>query len=220
MWNQNSNRSWAALLVVGGLILTAVVVFQGIVTAAPPAAAQGTERSGEDRGPRVSFGTRGRLGISTHDLESSEIRGSLTGGARVRSVAPGSPAADGGLEDGDIVVEFDGERVRSARQLSRLVQETPVGREVPLVVVRDDERLQLRVTLGEGTDALVAIQEWMPDLGRWGQRLRRVLPPTFRGRPGVPLRGPAVRASAAWDRSDRCRAAACRVLWGSTTACS
>ena len=127
MWRQRANRPWAALLSVGGLILTAVVVFQGIVTAAPPVAAQGAERTSEDRGLRVSFGTEGgRLGMSIDDLDSSETRGSLTEGAIIRAVTFGSPAADAGLEDGDIVVEFDGERVRSARQLSRLVEETPV----------------------------------------------------------------------------------------------
>ena len=181
MWKQSANRPWAALLAVGGLILTAVVVFQGIVTAAPPVAAQGAERTSEDRGLRVSFGTEGgRLGMSIDDLDSSETRGSLTEGAIVRAVTLGSPAADAGLEDGDIVVEFDGQRVRSARQLSRLVEETPVGREVPLLVMRDNERLMLSVTPGEGADSFTAIREWMPDLGRWEQRLRQVLPETLR----------------------------------------
>jgi S1-C subfamily serine protease len=41
-----------------------------------------------------------------------------------------SAAAKGGVKAGDVVVEFDGERVRSARQLTRLVQETPAGRAV------------------------------------------------------------------------------------------
>ena len=98
MWKQSANRPWAALLAVGGLILTAVVVFQGIVTAAPPVAEQGAERTSEDRGLRVSFWTEGgRLGMSIDDLDSSETRGSLTEGAIVRAVTLGSPAADAGL---------------------------------------------------------------------------------------------------------------------------
>lgn len=181
MWKQSANRPWAALLGVGGLILTAVVVFQGIVTAAPPVGAQGAERAREERGARVSLGTDGgRLGMTVDDLESSDARGSVIEGAIVRAVTLGSPAADAGLESGDIVVEFDGERVRSARQLHRLVQETPVGREVPLLVIRENERLTLRVAPGEGADSLSAIREWMPDLDRWEQRLRRVLPETLR----------------------------------------
>ena len=179
MQQQTTNRPWATLLVVGGLILTAVVTFQGIVTAAPPRAERGAEQVLEDRSFPVSFGTEGgRLWISIDDVESSAIRGALTEGAIVRSVTVGSPAADAGLEDGDIVVQFDGERVRSARQLSRLVQETPVGREVPLLVVRDDERFTLRVTPGDA-GSVTAIREWLPDLGHWEQRLRQAL----RGRP-------------------------------------
>jgi flagellar biosynthesis component FlhA len=50
MWRQSANRLWAALLIVGGHILTAVVVFQGIVTAPPPVVTQGAERTSEDRG--------------------------------------------------------------------------------------------------------------------------------------------------------------------------
>lgn len=180
-WTQSTNRSWAALLVVGGLILTVAVLFQGIVSAAPVAEQDG-QTTAEDRGRRlrVLFTTEGgRLGISIDDVDSPETPGSPTEGAIVRSVINGSPAADAGLEEGDIVAEFDGERVRSARQLSRLVQETPVGREVPLVVVRDDERLRLSVTPGE-VDSLTTLREWMPDVGHWQQRLRQALPQALR----------------------------------------
>ncbi len=45
---------------------------------------------------------------------------------------------------------FDGERVRSARQLSRLVAETPAGRTVAVAVVRNGERLSLDVRPEEG----------------------------------------------------------------------
>lgn len=76
----------------------------------------------------------GRIGISVVDLNSPETRGSLTEGAVVRSVTPEGPADGAGLENGDVIVAFDGERVRGARQLSRLVQETPVGRDVPVLV--------------------------------------------------------------------------------------
>ena len=118
----------------------------------------------------------GRIGVAIDDFESSEMRGALSEGAAVRSVTRGSPAADGGVEGGDIVVEFDGERVRSARQLSRLVQETPVGRVVPVLVMRDDERVRLVVTTKEDPDFSAAVLEWMPDLNRLDQRVRQALP--------------------------------------------
>ena len=176
MWNTSTNRPWAVLLIVGGLILTAVVMVQGIVTAAPPPAEQEAEPTRENRLRLWSGISGGRIGVSVDDLESSEVSGLLTRGAVVRSVTPGGPAADAGLKSGDVVVEIDGERVRGARQLSRLVQETPVGRNVPVLVVRDDERVSLSVTPEEGPGLSAAVREWMPDLGRWEQQVRQALP--------------------------------------------
>ena len=51
-----------------------------------------------------------------------------------------SPAGKAGIKPGDVIVEYDGERVRSARQFTRLVQETAEGREVPLATLAMAER--------------------------------------------------------------------------------
>jgi S1-C subfamily serine protease len=50
------------------------------------------------------------------------------------------------MKPGDVVVEYDGERVRSTRQFTRLVQETAEGRQVPLAVLRDGQRQTLTAT--------------------------------------------------------------------------
>jgi S1-C subfamily serine protease len=55
-----------------------------------------------------------------------------TGGVKIDEVNGGSPAEKAGLKAGDVVVDYDGERVRSARQFTRLVQETPDGRTVTI----------------------------------------------------------------------------------------
>ena len=72
---------------------------------------------------RDLFARDGRLplGIRISDVDAA----SATGGVRVDE---DGPAARAGLQAGDVVVEYDGERVRSARQFTRLVQETPDGR--------------------------------------------------------------------------------------------
>ncbi len=57
-----------------------------------------------------------------------------------------SPAAKAGVKEGDVVVEFDGERVRSARQLTRLVQETPDGRAVKMTLERGGARQTVDIT--------------------------------------------------------------------------
>src|SRR5687768_15504656 len=49
------------------------------------------------------------------------------------------------MRENDVIILFDGERVRSAGHLARLVHETPAGREVPLSVMRDGRRTDLRI---------------------------------------------------------------------------
>ena len=83
---------------------------------------------------------------------------SKTEGAYVETVQSGTPADRAGLKPGDIVLEFDGEHVRSARQFARLVQETPAGRSVPLAITRGGER-QLMKIAPEGTRLGVGVGE-------------------------------------------------------------
>jgi len=56
------------------------------------------------------------------------------------------------VEDGDVITAFDGESVRGARQLARIVRETPVGREVKIEVKREGVAKTLTATLTEGSN--------------------------------------------------------------------
>ena len=86
----------------------------------------------------------GRLGVVLGEAEG-ELRG-----AKVRSVEEGSPAEKAGIKEGDLIVRFDGEAVRSASQLARLVGETPAGRTVPIELTRSGATQKLTATLAEG----------------------------------------------------------------------
>jgi len=86
----------------------------------------------------------GRLGVSLADTEG-DVRG-----AKVRSVEAASAAEKAGLEEDDVIVRFDGEAVRSASHLARLVGETPAGRAVPIEVTRGGATQKLTATLAEG----------------------------------------------------------------------
>ena len=88
-----------------------------------------------------------RIGLSIEDVADNDA---AEEGAVVHDVRPESPASSAGFAEGDVVVEFDGERVRSARQLTRLVQETPAERTVGAIVIRDGSRVQLEVTPESG----------------------------------------------------------------------
>jgi serine protease Do len=86
--------------------------------------------------------------VEDEDVKSGRL--SSPAGAVVEEISEGSAAATGGLRKGDIIVEFDGERVRSARQFTRLVQETADGRKVPAVVLRDAQRVTLTLEPRQG----------------------------------------------------------------------
>jgi serine protease Do len=87
----------------------------------------------------------GLLGVGLDETEG-DLRG-----AKVRSVEKDSPAEKAGIKEGDVIVRFDGEAVRSAAQLARLVGEAPAGRSVAIDVSRGGATQKLTATLAEGT---------------------------------------------------------------------
>src|SRR6266568_884565 len=82
---------------------------------------------------------RARLGVRLTDVtaeKAQELKLSGESGAIVSEVEKDSAAAKAGFEANDVIVEFDGERVRSVAQLRRLVQDTPPGRTAAVKVSR------------------------------------------------------------------------------------
>ena len=125
----------AAASLVAGLVLASGVGAQDRGQAEPNAPERSAERWFEGWGSSI--------GASVRDATSAELTAagvSQPGGAFVIRVTEGGPAAKAGLMANDLVVEFDGEQVRSARHLVRLVRETAVGRSVKATLVRDKAR--------------------------------------------------------------------------------
>ncbi|MCY4659784.1 MAG: PDZ domain-containing protein [Acidobacteria bacterium] len=120
-------------------------------------------------------GNGSRIGVTVHDIEPGAATASdPVEGAVVSEVRSGSAAADAGFEAGDVIVQFDGARVRGARQFARLVRETPVGRGVAATVVRGTERRELPVAPEPGGSRMA----FLPEAAREGidravDRLRR-----------------------------------------------
>lgn len=138
------------------------------------AAAQDLERA---RAVRILDGRGSEIGVSVRDVDEAEVRREklpAASGAVVEEVRSDSPAARAGLKSGDVIVEFDGERVRSARHFSRVVQETPAGRTVKAAVIRRGERAEIQVTPDASTAAMWidgerigrAVEEHLGRLGR------------------------------------------------------
>ena len=117
-----------------------------------------------------------RIGVSIRDLEIGDTKTAkgATAGVLVEDVSTDSPADKAGIRKGDVVVEFDGERVRSVRQLTRLVQETPAGRTVTAILQRDGQRTTVSVTpRDDGSFSFRAFE----DLGDWARDLRYKVAP-------------------------------------------
>jgi serine protease Do len=100
--------------------------------------------------------TRGWLGVSIQPLTQELAKSfGLTGtqGALVASVSEDSPAARAGLKEGDVIVSFDGKPVEGPRVLPSIVANTPIGRGVPVGIVRDGSRQTVTVTVGNLSDS-------------------------------------------------------------------
>jgi S1-C subfamily serine protease len=119
-------------------------------------------------GQGIGFAVPSRMVRYIHDQLARHgrvIRGWLGASARqgdgpatvvLDDVVPESPAAEAGLQTGDLVLRFAGQEVTSSRQFQFLVAETPVGEPVPCQVERQGRRLDLPVTLTELDPKLLA----------------------------------------------------------------
>ncbi|PYP88815.1 MAG: peptidase [Blastocatellia bacterium AA13] len=98
--------------------------------------------------------TRGYLGVSMQALNpaiAKSIGMSGIDGALVNDLArdPSAPAAKAGLRSGDVIVEFDGRPVKSPKNLTEFVAETPIGKVVPLKYVREGHTETATVKIAE-----------------------------------------------------------------------
>ncbi|MFI5327048.1 MAG: Do family serine endopeptidase [Candidatus Rokuibacteriota bacterium] len=95
---------------------------------------------------------RGWLGVALQPL-SPDLAQSLglagTNGAVVGSTITGSPAAQAGLQQGDVIVAYDSTPVDDYRHVQRLVAETRVGKSVTLQIVRKKQKMDVAVTIAE-----------------------------------------------------------------------
>ena len=69
-------------------------------------------------------------------------------GLVVAQVPPGGPAGKAGMEPGDVIVSIAGHVVRDLQTLIAALGRLSPGKTVPVVVLRGDERVTLKVTLG------------------------------------------------------------------------
>lgn len=99
---------------------------------------------------------RGWLGVQIQHVDE-DIASSLglkdAAGALVSSVVPDSPAEKAGFQAGDVILEFNGQKVEKMRDLPRIVADTTTNSQVKAVVWRNETRRTLGVTVGNTDEA-------------------------------------------------------------------
>lgn len=99
---------------------------------------------------------RGWLGVRiqpvTDDIAES-LGMSEAKGALVAGVIQGGPVDNGSIETGDVIIRFDGKDVHEMRDLPRVVAESPVGKAVDVVLLRNGKEMTVKVTLGRLEDS-------------------------------------------------------------------
>ena len=86
--------------------------------------------------------------VEVDDNRAAELGMQEVYGVELSSVQKDSPAAQGGLERGDILLLYAEEKVIGVEHFVRLVRETPAGREVKLLVLRAGSQIDVTVTIG------------------------------------------------------------------------
>jgi serine protease Do len=112
--------------------------------------------------------TRGWLGVSVQRV-TPEIAQNFKLpekiGALVNDISKDSPAEKGGIRQGDVIIEFDGKKIRDIHELPRLVANTTIGKEVSVKVLREGKEIELKVTIVKLKEPEKLAEEVLDKLG-------------------------------------------------------
>jgi len=141
--------------------------------------------------------TRGSsyLGVAWVDItadRAKELHLKDERGVEVTCVDDDSPAAKAGLKPGDVVLEYNGERVEGGEQFIRLVRETPAGRVAKLTVWRNGSSQTLSATVGQRQPNVLAFSFDGP------QAMSMPTMPEMPAMPAVPIMPDMPRTLMSW----------------------
>jgi len=126
--------------------------FNGLAFSIPINVAKNIADQLKDKGEVV----RGWLGVRIQGLDQTlaESFGMDTPrGALVAEVMENSPAAKAAIENGDVIIEFNGKPVQKSADLPALVATTPIGSKADVKLLRDGKELTVKVEIGNLNDA-------------------------------------------------------------------
>jgi len=127
-----------------------------------------------ERSVVIRSGSRSFLGVGVAEIDAERAKAlklKEERGVEITRVEPDSPADKAGLKKGDVVLEYNGQRVEGTEQFVRLVRETPPGRKVTLLISRDGQTQTVTATIGATKGRAFALD--MERLEREMDRVRR-----------------------------------------------
>jgi serine protease Do len=173
-------KRWAGVGIAGWAAAAAVLALVGGGVRAD---------DGEEKSRHVEIvrfaGGGARLGVSLEDVRAEDVarlKLAEERGAVVKEVVKGSAAEKAGLQEDDVILSYQGERIGSAAQLRRLVRETPGGRRVAIEASRAGAVQRLTATLANADDHELALGD---------DNFRFDMPDSFRFNVPVPPIPPA-----------------------------
>ena len=132
------------------LFFSALLLFGSVSSFAQPDPPQPPR---PPRAPRVVVQNAGSsfLGVGVSEIDSERAKAlnlKEERGVEVKNVDEDSPAAKAGVKVGDVILDYNGQRVEGMEQFVRFVRETPVGRAVKLLISRSGATQTLTATIG------------------------------------------------------------------------
>ena len=134
--------------------LESLTVIAGGVLLMPLASAAGLDLHPASNTTQLllSNSSQGYLGVGVHDVDNERaaaLKLKEPRGAEIISIDQDAPAFKSGLRVHDVVVQMNGQRVEGIEQFRRMLHETPPGRTVSLVAMREGQPLNFSVQLAD-----------------------------------------------------------------------
>ena len=99
------------------------------------------------------------VGVSVSDVNQQTQLYGIPAGAAVQAISDGSPAAEAGLQAGDVITSVNGTEITGSSDLVSLVSEAAIGDTLTMTVYRQGSTMELTVTVGEQVQSALANEQ-------------------------------------------------------------
>lgn len=144
-------RGWGRLQPAAGFSPPNPVVVLALLCAIPAAFGQTGQAAAHAKAVTVTAKESSYLGIGVEDVNSDRARNlklKEERGAYVTSVMPDTPAAKAGIKEGDVILEYNGQRVEGQQQLIHMVRETAAGKTARISLWRNGAPVMVTAIVG------------------------------------------------------------------------